>query len=167
MYVPFEALPGHTRVWIYQSDRKFTPAEKNIISDTLRSFVDGWMVHGQPMQASFDIRYDQFIVLAADEDINAASGCSIDSSVRVIRDLGESLGADFFNRNNVAFRINDETVLLPLPELKQKSEEGYWRGETPAFNNLVNTKEDLQKNWLVASGTTWLKRYLPKETVSG
>jgi hypothetical protein len=167
MYVPFEELPGHARLWIYQSDKKFTPAAKNIISDTLRSFVEGWMVHGEPMQASFDIRFDQFILLAADENVNAASGCSIDSSVRVIRDIGESLGVDFFNRNNVAFRIKDETVLLSLRELKQKSEEGYWSGETPMFNNLVGKKEDLQKGWLVPSRSTWLSRYLPKETISG
>ena len=167
MYVPFESLPGTARLWIYQADKRFTTAGKNIISDTLRAFVEGWMVHGQPMQASFDIRYDQFVLLAADEDVNAASGCSIDSSVRVIRDLGESLSTDFFNRNNIAFRIKDETILLTLPELKRKSEEGYWKGETLMFNNLVTKKEDLQKSWLVSSGTTWLSRYLPKETISG
>ena len=78
MFVPFETLPIHTRVWVYQANRKISSSEKNIISTVLTSFTQEWQVHGQPMKASFHLYYDQFIVLAADEGFNAASGCSID-----------------------------------------------------------------------------------------
>jgi len=27
MYIPFDELPGHSRVWIYQSNRKFSDEE--------------------------------------------------------------------------------------------------------------------------------------------
>jgi hypothetical protein len=31
----------------------------------------------------------------------------------------------------------------------------------------VNTKRDLTQTWLVTAGASWLKRYLPKQTVVG
>ena len=163
MYIPFESLPLHSRVWIYQSDKKFTPADIDTISKALVSFTQSWSVHGQPMDASFDIRHDHFIILAVNDQ---ASGCSIDSSVRTIKEIGSAIGADLFDRTQVAFLVKDEVVLLKLAELKQKFEEGVWHEQTPTFNNLVDTKAALADSWVVAAGTTWLKRYLPKETVS-
>lgn len=163
MYIPFESLPLHSRVWIYQSVKKFTQADIDTISKALVSFTQSWSVHGQPMDASFDIRYNHFIILAVNDQ---ASGCSIDSSVRTIKEIGTAIGADLFDRTQVAFRVKDEVLLLKLAELKQKSEEGMWHEQTPTFNNLVDTKAALADNWVVAAGTTWLKRYLPKETVS-
>ena len=163
MYIPFESLPQHSRVWIYQSGKKFTQADIDTISKALVSFTQSWSVHGQPMDASFDIRHDQFIILAVNDQ---ASGCSIDSSVRTIKEIGSAIGADLFDRTQVAFLVKDEVVLLKLAELKQKFEEGVWHEQTPTFNNLVDTKAALADSWVVAAGTTWLKRYLPKETVS-
>ena len=163
MYIPFESLPLHSRVWIYQSGKKFTPADIDTISKALVSFTQSWSVHGQPMDASFDIRHDHFIILAVNDQ---ASGCSIDSSVRTIKEIGSAIGADLFDRTQVAFLVKEEVVLLKLAELKQKFEEGVWHEQTPTFNNLVDTKAALADSWVVAAGTTWLKRYLPKETVS-
>jgi hypothetical protein len=159
MFTSFESLPGHSRVWIYQSDKKITTQEKNIISEALHTFTQQWQVHGAPMEASFEVRYGQFIILAANDE---ASGCSIDSSVRTIKSIGESLGIDFFNRNLIAFKNADEVTLIPMTELKKKSEEGVWKGDTLVFNNLVSTKKDLEQQWIAPAATTWLKRYLPQ-----
>jgi hypothetical protein len=164
MYIPFNSLPAQSRIWIYQSDKKFTPADIQTISQMLQSFTDSWQVHGQPMEASFDIRYDQFVILAANDQ---ASGCSIDSSVRIIKELGSAISADFFNRTNIAFLIANEVVFLAIAELKEKYSEGSWNHLTPTFNNLVDTKSALAENWLVPAGSTWLKRYLPQETLAG
>ncbi|HEY9044352.1 MAG TPA: hypothetical protein VIN08_00565 [Ohtaekwangia sp.] len=164
MYVSFNSLPPLSRIWIYQSNKKFTSADIHTISQALQSFTENWKVHGQPMEASFEIRYDQFIILAANDQ---ASGCSIDSSVRIMKDIGASIDTDFFDRTKVAFKTENEIVLLNLADLKAKYSEGIWNHLTPTFNNLVDTKSGLAENWLVASGSTWLKRYLPQETIAG
>jgi hypothetical protein len=161
MFTPFESLPRHSRTWIYQSDKKITAQQKNIISEALYTFTEQWLVHGAPMQASFNIYFDQFVILAANDQ---ASGCSIDSSVRALKSLGESLNIDFFNRNLVIFKKADELVTVPMHELKKKQEEGIWNSETLVFNNVVGTKDEFESNWIVPAGTTWLKRYLPRET---
>ena len=166
MFVPFESLSGSSRIWIYQSNKKFSASEKDILSQTLLAFTEKWQVHGEPMKASFTICYDHFIVLAADEDHNAASGCSIDGSVRVLKELGQRLAVDFFNRSLAAFKKGDEIVLIPLGDLKKKSAEGLWNEDTLFFNNVIPSVESLSKNWTVPAGGTWLKRYLPEQKLA-
>jgi hypothetical protein len=161
MFVPFESLPNHSRLWIYQASRKISNSEKDIISQTLTSFTQQWLVHGEPMMASFTVCDDQFIVLAADEGYNAASGCSIDGSVRTLKSLGQQLGIDFFDRTKVAFKKEKEIVLIPVSELKQKNIEGVWNENSLTFNNLVATKGEFNATWIIPAAGTWLTRYLP------
>lgn len=167
MFVRFDEIHDRSRIWVYQSSRKFTLEELRIISDALRAFTERWLVHGSPMRASFDIRFKQFVILAADEDVNSASGCSIDDSVRTFKQLGADLNVDFFDRTQVAFRKADEVYLIPASDLKNKLSEGVWNQESIVFNNLVASKGELDKSWQVPAGTTWLKRFLPKQTVAG
>jgi hypothetical protein len=165
MFVPFEKINDRARVWIYQSNRKLNSDETKIISEALSSFTESWLVHGRSMEASFDIRWNQFIILAADEGVNAASGCSIDDSVRTLKRLSTELHTDFFDRGLVAFKKGDDVIVIPSTQLKQKLNDGFWNGDTLVFNNLVATKQELEPSWLVPAASTWLKRYLPQQTV--
>lgn len=160
MFVPFEKLPSSSRIWVFQANRPFTPGELEIADVRLRKFTDEWAVHGSPFDTSYSIRFDQFIVLAADESLQNASGCSIDSSVRVLKELEQLFGLELFDRNKVAFSIDGKVQLVPLQELKQNFQSGILNEETLSFNNLVATKEELEENWLVPAGKTWLKRYV-------
>lgn len=165
MFVPFNSLPDAARVWIYQSERKLSELEKSTISASLQSFTNQWTAHNQPLKASFIIRYDQFIVLAVDESYTEASGCSIDSSVAVIRQLSNQLKVDFFNRTTVAFYIDGQVSTLAMADLKSNYEEGFWSGETIVMDNTVPTKAAFDTGWMRKANETWLKRYLSKATV--
>jgi hypothetical protein len=167
MFVPFEKIQNSSRIWIYQANRPFNSEEAKIISDALLTFTESWLVHGSPMQASFTLEYDRFVVLAADEDANAASGCSIDDSVRTFKKLGDVLTIDFFDRTLVAFKKDEHVFTIASSELKSKLSEGAWNSDMLVFNNLVNTKRDLTQGWLIPAASSWLKRYLPKQTVVG
>jgi hypothetical protein len=166
MHVPFHTLPESSRLWIYQSDKPINPVQQDAISEVLTTFTTNWEVHGKPMHGSFEIIQNHFVILAADEDINAASGCSIDDSVRVMRALGERLSLDFFNRSNVAFSEGDEIRLIPLAALKGMFMDGSLRRESLMFNTLIQAKSQLKNNWLIPASSSWLKRYLPQESVS-
>lgn len=162
MFVPFSQLPPEARVWIFQSDRPFSAAACEGIQSRLKAFTDEWAVHGIPMNTSFQILHDHFIVLAADETQQAASGCSIDSSVRVLKEIEQTFGVNLFERTNVAFSTGGSVQLFPLASMKEKFASGVLNEESLTFNNLVNTKADLEARWLVRAGDTWLRRYLPK-----
>jgi hypothetical protein len=124
------------------------------------------MVHGQPMHASFDIRFNRFVILAANEGINAASGCSIDSSVRTLKEIGQAIQVDFFDRSEVAFKKGDEVLTLNISTLKNSLANQEWSADTLVFHNLLTEKSQLDTAWLIPAKASWLKRYLPSETVT-
>jgi len=95
MYIPFQDLPDSARIWVYQASRALSSQELELISNTLIQSCQNWEAHGAPLQASFEIRYHQVIIIAVNEAMNAASGCSIDTSTRWFKSLGESLQVDF------------------------------------------------------------------------
>jgi hypothetical protein len=163
MFIPFTSLPRDARIWIYQADRKLNSSECAIISQELSALTESWVVHGTPLRSSFDVRHGQFVILAADEASSGVSGCSIDGSIRVVKGLGDKLGVDFFARTSVCFIKGDDIVTMLMSDLKAGYEEGLWDEYTMTFDNLVQTRDSLDDRWRVAAGSTWLKRYLPKE----
>ena len=164
MYVPFDSLEDSARIWIYQAARKLTESEKNTISETLSAFTNQWVAHGNPLKTSFKIFHDQFIVLAADENFEQASGCSIDGAVRAIQEINNQYGLSLFDRTKVTF-LKDEIMVIDSTDLLKSLEKGIWKQDTLTFNNVLVTKGDLIKNWVVPANQTWLKRYLTKIAV--
>ncbi|NCF31398.1 MAG: ABC transporter ATPase, partial [Bacteroidetes bacterium] len=46
MFVPFDQLPDQSRVWIYPSNRRFTPDELSSIREKAEAFLKQWTAHG-------------------------------------------------------------------------------------------------------------------------
>lgn len=166
MWVNFETLPDTSRIWIYPSERKFLLNEEQLIADELMKFTQHWGAHGVPLQASFKILENQFIVIAVNEENAGASGCSIDSSVRVLKYLQHQLGIDFFNRNLVPFLLAGQIQMIPMVDLKQKFTDGIWNGATVTFNTLAVTMGDLRNNWRLSAEKSWVRRYMNDRKVS-
>ncbi len=166
MFVPFDSISPDARIWIYQSNRELTDREQSQMAELLRSFTDRWAAHGSPLRASFDIRYGHFVILAADEGLNQASGCSIDDSVRAVKEVEQRIGTKLFERQLAAFLVNDRVMLIPVAGLKEKHAQGIWNENTLTFNNLVGTRGELAARWIVPAGETWLRRYLSARPVN-
>ncbi len=166
MYIPFDSLPGYSRIWIYPANRVITPVEKNYLSSGLKKLCEQWSAHNTPLHTSFLIALDYFIILGVDEQKNGASGCSIDSSVHFLKSLQQEAGIDFFDRSQVSF-LQDSTISqFPRTELKTLFENRTLSADTITFNNSVTTKSDWESHWQEPVRTSWLARYLPKTTVA-
>lgn len=159
MYIPFEQLPEQSRIWVYQSNRKFNEEEQSLIEDRLTAFCNQWNTHGQQMPSSFTIEYGQFIIMAVDESGLGASGCSIDSSVRTLRELDEVLQADLLDQGKISYLNDADVAVIKLPQIKQVVQEGELNASTKVFNSLLKTKKDLTDNWLIPASESWLNRY--------
>ena len=166
MYIPFENLPPDSRLWIYQAERVFTEAEAKVISDSLREFCSQWNAHENPLETSFLIKYNRFIILSVNENAAGASGCSIDGSVRVLKELSQRFNNDLFNRTRVAFLKEGEIKIYPTKELSALFEVGDLNASSVTFNNLVPDKASFDTKWETAVENTWLAKYLPKGTLS-
>lgn len=97
------------RVWVYLSNRLLTKEEQGAITRELNAFVDQWAAHGHSLKASAQILWDGLFVLAVDETAEPASGCSIDSSVKFMRSLGERFHFNPFDRTVFAY-LKDDTL---------------------------------------------------------
>ena len=146
-----------SRVWIYQSNRLFTLSEALEIEEMLKEFVIQWKSHGTPVKGDAHLFFGQFIVLIADETATGVSGCSTDSSVRLIKDIEQRFSVNMFDRTTLAFLIKDKVQLLPLSQLQYAVENGFINAETLYFNNLVQTKAELESKWIVPVKDSWLK----------
>lgn len=163
MITPFNNLPESARIWIYQTDRPFTPEEADLVKARISTFLEKWTAHGNTLHASVEIRHNHFIIIGLDESLSGASGCSIDSLFRDLSTLSNEMDVAFFNRDLIAFFINNEVRLIPRSGLKAFFlEEGV---QIMTFNNLVNTKGSLSSEWLIPAGLSWLKRYMPAFSV--
>ncbi|AHM61349.1 hypothetical protein D770_15475 [Flammeovirgaceae bacterium 311] len=165
MHIPFSQLPDTARIWVYAAPRAFTQEELSFINTTAPEFLNGWATHGTPLQAAFQVLEDQFLILAVDEDVQAASGCSIDSSMGYVRMLEKELNLTLTDRSLVYFREGEKINTYPLTELKPLIKQGKIAPQTQLINTLVATKEELEQKWLLPAAESWLKRYFKKATV--
>ncbi|PHQ29356.1 ABC transporter ATPase [Leeuwenhoekiella nanhaiensis] len=159
MLIQFKELPQTSRVWIYQSDRKFTEEELPKLKQELAVFLEQWTAHGADLNAGFEIKYDRFIVIGLDQHINAASGCSIDAQVRFIQKLETAYDVSLLDKMNVTYIQNDRLHFKPLADFKKMAKDGAVGKNTTVFNNLVNTIEEYEEHWEVPAIESWHNRF--------
>jgi hypothetical protein len=136
----FSDFHESSKVWIYTSPRPFTPLEIDFIRQELSSFCSNWAAHGSQLKAGGDVLDGRFIVLVADESQTTASGCSIDTSVRFMKQLSQELGLDLFNR---MYFYSMEGDRIHFSELSDSS--------ILVFNSLATSLRELRMKWLVNS----------------
>ena len=160
MFVSFESLEPTSRVWIYQSNKAFSNSEVAEISARLEAFVLNWKRHGEDLKASFQIKYNQFIILAVDEKLNPVSGCSIDASVNFIKQIEQEFNCDLTNKLNVSFKDNNNINIVSLADFQKYAKSQKITSKTIVFNNMVTTKGDFENKWEVPASQSWHQRFL-------
>src|SRR5436190_867901 len=158
-----ENFSSDSRVWIYQSNRLFSLSEAFEIEDILNDFSSKWLSHGTPVKGAGYLFFGQFIILMADERATGVSGCSTDSSVRMIKDIEKVFNVSLFDRLSLAFVIKEKIQLLPMSQLDYAVENGFINGDTAYFNNTVQTKQELMERWIIPVKESWLKTKLKVE----
>ena len=103
----FPELSPASKVWVYTANRLLTSEDKTEIANAMAHFLPQWAAHGNSLFGNYSVEYDRFLILVVDETQSNASGCSIDTSVRFIKDLGKHLDVDFFNRMNMVIEENN------------------------------------------------------------
>ena len=168
--IEFKDMPAHSRVWIYQANRELTSSETNSIKRNAEAFVMQWTSHDQLMKASIEVFHNWFIVVCVDEKTAPVSGCGIDKSVKFIQQLEKDFSVSLMDRMNVAYRNPSPTLpegkgeihTCHVSELKNLFSFPLGEGRDGAivFNNLVQTKDELEKNWEVPLKESWHKEFI-------
>ena len=127
----------------------------------LLKFVDQWTAHNHQLNAFGQVFHNRFIVIILDEmNSSLASGCSIDSQVNFIRELGENLEVDFFDRLHFDFLLDGEVVSFHKDEVGQHLESGILQKSTLVFDHLIKTKAEFEKTWQKELSKSWHSRLI-------
>jgi hypothetical protein len=102
-------LAPHARLWVFTSNKLLTAEQCSFIEVELEKFLASWNNHGRAMAGKAWIEMNRILVVAADENIMLASGCSIDKLNREVLRIGDTLGVNLFDRLTVLFQENNET----------------------------------------------------------
>ena len=160
MLVSFKSLPKDSRIWIFPSSKEIDIQKKAKIKERLIKFISDWTSHNKNLQASFELPYNRFIVVALNENLQNASGCSIDSLMNLIQIFEKEFNLILLDRMNVLYR--DKTKKIEYSTLKDfvkmvKSKS--INSTTTVFNNLVINKEEYLNLWEVPAINSWHSRY--------
>ena len=147
-----------SRVWVYQSNRSFALNETIEIEELLQVFTANWNSHGSLVKGFANLFFGQFIIFIADETATGVSGCSTDSSVRIIKNIEEDYHVQLFDRQTLAFAVDERIQLIPLSLLNYEIDNGMVTADTLYFNNTILTKKDLINNWIITAGQSWLSK---------
>jgi len=160
MLVEFNTLPEESRVWIYQANRSFSDDEISEIKAKLSTFIENWTAHGSDLQSGFTIKYKRFIIIALNQNLNKATGCSIDASVHFIQQLEKDYNVDLLDKMNVSYRQGEYIAYKTLLDFKKMAKDKAVSKNTIVFNNMVNNIAEFNENWEVPASESWHSRFL-------
>lgn len=127
-----------SKVWVYYSEKDFSEDSAEIQSQ-LHQFTSNWKSHGSKVKGSGYIIGGHILLLVADTNVCEVSGCSTDSSVQFISQLGQQFQLNFFDRQLVLLNIENKIVPTNLISLNQYSPDTFVFN--PFFSDLENWKE--------------------------
>ncbi|TXE20391.1 ABC transporter ATPase [Psychroserpens burtonensis] len=160
MLVDFNTLPEESRVWIYQSNRSFSEEEITEIKEKLNIFIENWTAHGSNLQSGYTIEYKRFIVIALNQSISNATGCSIDASVHFIQQLEKDYSVNLMDKMNVSYKQGEYVAHKTLLDFKKMAKEKAVSKNTIVFNNMVHNIAEFKENWEVPASESWHSRFL-------
>ena len=159
MITSFSEMSKDSRIWIYQSNRKFIASELEELNSKIVAFLNSWASHGSEMLCSYQVKYDRFIIIALDETKTSASGCSIDSCVHFIQGLEKTFEVLLLDKMNVAFKQGEYITYKSIQDFKKLVSNKSVSKKTIVYNNLVVDIDDFNSNWEVPASDSWHSRF--------
>lgn len=156
-HIPKSFSPS-SKVWIYQANRLFTVSEAFDLEDMLTAFTKKWNSHGNAVHGFANLFFGKFIVFMADETATMVSGCSIDSSVDLVRQVEKNFGVEMFDRQLLNFLIKDKLEQIPLSQFDYAMNNGLVSPQTLYFNNTVLNKTQWENEWIIPVEKSWLNK---------
>lgn len=155
-----DSMPAESRVWVFQANRTLSEDEIDFIASNLKLFLPSWAAHGKSLFASYELRYERFLIIYLDEKQAGATGCSIDKLMNLVAAFEEKLQLFFRDRMQVVYRSETGLHDANLNDLPDLVKEGTVDESTIVFNNLVENKKALLESWETPIANSWHSRFI-------
>ena len=159
MLVAHSTLSDQARVWIYPASRKFYPQEMKELENKLELFISSWKDAEDDFKASFEIKYNRFIIFYVEDHI-PLTNADIDQQVAFILTLQDEYQLDLLDKMNVCFKQGEFVQYKEIKQFKKMLKDKSVSSKTIVFDNLVQSKYELENNWEVPITESWYHRFL-------
>lgn len=150
----------NNRVWVYLSDKVLEDATVAALKNDLKNFIAGWNAHGTALSASSEILHKHFIIIKADEEKFAASGCSIDKQFQFIKEAEKKYNLSLLNRLVVAYKDGNTTKVIHSAKVPELLVSGQLTENTTVFNVAVANENELKTDFEIPLNKSWLSKFL-------
>ena len=99
------------------------------------------------------------MIIAINDGLQSASGCSIDASVRFIQELERDFEVVLLDKMNVTYKQGEYLAHKSLSDFKKMAKDRAVTQNTIVFNNLVLNKRELESLWEVPASESWHARF--------
>ena len=163
--VDFNALPGHSRVWIFASDRPLRGEDADVLLEAVDRFLEQWKAHGAPLRSAREWRDDHFLVIGVDPTAEQASGCSIDGLFRALKALEKEIGSSIVTSGLIFFRDRAGQVRsVTREEFSNLGANGEVDGDTEVFDLSVTSLGEWRARFASHAAHSWHSSLIPART---
>jgi len=159
MYVDHNSLSEQARIWVYPSSRKFYPQEITALETKLKNFIESWKEEDTAFEASYQLLHQRFVVFYADETTQLTNA-DVDVLVGFVLQLQQAYEIELLDRMNVCFKQGEFIQYKEVKEFRKLLKSKSVNSKTIVFNNLIQTKEELENFWEVPITESWYSRFL-------
>ncbi|CAA0174062.1 ABC transporter ATPase [Tenacibaculum maritimum] len=159
MFVKYDELSEDAKIWVYPSNRKFYSQELGELDDKLKGFVSIWKHDDENFKVSYKLFYNRFIVFLVEEGVSLLSS-DVDKQVAFILELEQVFEVALLDKMNVCFKQGEFVQYKDLKDFKKLLKNKAITGKSIVFDNLIQTKYELENYWEVPIKDSWYKRFL-------
>lgn len=156
MLVDFDQLENNAKVFLYPSNKKFFPELLENIQTKVNNFVSTWSDTNE-IEAGFEIKYQRFIIIVINNS-KPITTTIIDELVTFIFKLQLDHEIELLDKLNVCFKQGEYVQYKDVKEFKKLIKNKSVNQNTIVFDNLINTKEELDDSWELPAEDTWYSR---------
>ncbi len=160
MLVDYATLPETARVFVYPSSRKFYVKELAELTTSIQQFIENWKNLDAPLTASFHIKYNRFIIITVYTTEGTLAAKTIDALVQFIFVLQEKYDILLIDKMNVCFKQGTFVQYKDLKDFKKLVKNKAVSAKTIVFDNLIQTKGELEEAWEIPIADSWYARFL-------
>jgi hypothetical protein len=166
--ISFNQLPDTARLWAFNAERGLTDAETERLREALEGFLTTWAAHRKDLAAGYELRHNQFILVGVDESMLPPSGCSIDSMVGALMEIGKMMGVELVDAPDVAYRSGDAIRTVDRNTFAELAGRGEVDADTIIFDRTAQRVGDVRGGrWERPARESWHARAFDLKETSG
>lgn len=159
MLVDYTNISDNARVFIYPCNRKFYPQEIELLTQKITDFIANWKQEDTMFKVSYQFLYSRFIIFLINES-SALTNKDVDKQVAFILQLQQEYEVELLDKMNVCFKQGEFVQYKEIKEFKKLLKNKSVNDKTIVFDNLVQTKYELENYWEVPITESWYNRFL-------